>query len=182
MCHLTKEEVKVVAEANLHVVHCPCSNLKLASGLCDVSQLLDAGVNVCLGTDGAASNDDLDIRSEMKAAAFVSKLKSQSPVALPATTLLEMATINGAKALGWEDRIGSLEVGKEADFVALHLMNAPIFNVPTNLVYSSSNHVTNVWVAGKQLLVDGKLTNIDEAALTERGNAWAKKIVLDHEK
>jgi len=94
------------------VVHCPSSNLKLASGLCPVKELLDAGINVCLGTDGAASNDDLDMLSEMKAASFVSKLRANSPVALSAHTLLRMATLSGARALGWDSRIGSLEVGK----------------------------------------------------------------------
>ena len=177
MVHLTPEEISVVAESGAHVVHCPGSNLKLSSGLCGVAALLEAGVNVCLGTDGASSNDDLDMRSEIKLAAFVGKLKSQSPVALPAHTLLRMATINGARALGWEKEIGSLEVGKQADIIAMQLQNSPIHNVQANLVYASgSNKVTNVWVAGRELLRDEKLVGVDEAALTEKGNAWASKI------
>ena len=133
-------------------------------------------MNVCLGTDSAASNDDLDILSEMKAASFVSKLRANSPVALPASTILQMATINGAKALGWDSRIGSLEVGKDADFVSVHMRNSPVFNVITSLVYCGTNPVSNVWVAGRQLLREGVLVNVDEKRLVETGNAWAVKI------
>jgi 5-methylthioadenosine/S-adenosylhomocysteine deaminase len=176
MCHLTAEEVAQAAAAGISVVHCPCSNLKLASGLCPVKELLEAGVNVCMGTDGAGSNDDLDMMSEMKSAAFISKLRAQSPVALPAHTLVEMATINGAKALGWEKTIGSLEVGKQADVVAIHLRNTPIFDVHSALVYVGTNVVTNVWVAGKQLLRDGKLVGVDEEALIAKGNVWGERM------
>lgn len=182
MVHVNPEEISQMAQLGVHVVHCPSSNLKLASGLAPVADLLAAGVNVCLGTDGAASNDDLNVGSEMKCASFVSKLRAQSPVALPAWTLLEMATINGAKALGWESRIGSLEVGKEADFVAIHLRNAPIFDVASTLVYVGTNVVTDVWVAGKQLLDGGKLVGIDESLLTKKGNAWAEKIAVPTKK
>ena len=176
MVHLTPEEIAVVASTGAHAAHCPSSNLKLASGLCPVSELMAANMNVCLGTDSAASNDDLDMQSEMKAAAFVSKLRAASPVALPAATILQMATLNGAKALGWADRIGSLEVGKEADFVTVHMRNAPVFDVQANLVYVGTNRVANVWVAGKQLLREGALVGIDEKKLTEKGNSWASKI------
>ena len=171
------------AQSGAHVVHCPGSNLKLASGLCNVAQLQAAGVNVCLGTDGASSNDDLDMFSEIKLAAFVSKLKANSPVALSAHTLLEMATVNGARALGWEDRIGTLQVGMEADMISVSMKNAPIHDVAANLVYASgSNRVSNVWVAGRQLLNDGKLVGIDEAKLTEMGSEWAKKIAVENTK
>lgn len=133
-------------------------------------------MNVSLGTDSAASNDDLDMMSEMKAAAFVSKLRANSPVALPAATILRMATINGAAALGWADRIGSFEVGKEADIVSVFMRNTPVYNVIQSLVYVGTNPVANVWVAGKQLLQDGKLLHLDEQKLIQRGNAWASKI------
>jgi 5-methylthioadenosine/S-adenosylhomocysteine deaminase len=97
-------------------------------------------------------------------------------VALPAWQILEMATINGAKALGWESRVGSLEVGKEADIVSVHFRNAPVYNVPAALVYVGTNVVTDVWVAGRPLLRDGKVLGVDERALTEKGNAWGRKI------
>jgi 5-methylthioadenosine/S-adenosylhomocysteine deaminase len=176
MVHLTPEEIIQTAASGVQVVHCPSSNLKLASGLCPVAELLAAGVNVALGTDGAASNDDLDVRSEMKCAAFVSKLRAESPVALPAASLVQMATLNGARALGWQDQLGSLQVGKQADFVAVQMKNAPIFDVISNLVYCGTNHVTSVWVAGRPLLLESKLVGIDEAALMQKGNEWASKI------
>jgi len=182
MVHLTPEEIDQAAKADLQVVHCPSSNLKLASGLCPVSELLAAGINVALGTDGAASNDDLDIRSEMKCAAFVSKLRAESPVALPAGKILQMATLNGARALGLEKDIGSLEVGKRADFVAVQLKNAPVFDVVSNLVYCGTNHVTSVWVDGKPLMIGSKLVGMDEAALMEKGNEWASKIEVPRPK
>lgn len=178
MCHLTSEEIALAAKRGISVVHCACSNLKLASGLCPVKELLEAGVNVCLGTDGAGSNDDLDVKSEMKNAAFVSKLRAQSPVALSAVTLVEMATINGARAMGLESQIGSVEVGKQADLISILMRNAPVFNVHSSLVYVQTDVVSNVWVAGKQLLDQGRLVGVDEAALIEKGNAWVKKIII----
>lgn len=141
-----------------------------------MKELLDAGVNVCLGTDGAGSNDDLDILSEMKASAFISKLRAKSPVALSAVTLVEMATINGAKALGWGDIIGSLEIGKQADVVAIHMRNTPVFDIFSALVYVGTNVVTDVWVGGRQLLANRTLVGVDENALIAKGDAWGAKM------
>lgn len=182
MCHLNDEEVSQCAQLQLHVVHCPSSNMKLCSGSCPVRQLLDAGVNVCLGTDGASSNDELSIRSEMKCAAFVAKQKQHSAVALSAREIVRMATLNGARALRWDHAIGSLEVGKQADIVSVWMRNSPVHDVWSQLVYVGTNPVTHVWCSGQALLHEGHLVNVDEQSLMQRGNEWAKKIKIQKKK
>src|SRR5690606_19834090 len=122
------------------VVHCPESNLKLASGICPVAKLIDAGINVAIGTDGAASNNDLDVMGEMRAAALLAKAVSNDAAAVPAHTALRMATLNGAKALGLEADIGSLEVGKAADITAIRLDDLetqPLYDPISNVVYAA---------------------------------------------
>jgi 5-methylthioadenosine/S-adenosylhomocysteine deaminase len=180
MTQLTEEEIEWCAEARVNVVHCPESNLKLASGFCPVSQLVDKGINVSIGTDGAASNNDLDMFSEMKQAALLAKAVAQNASAVPAHTALEMATINGAKALGIDNVTGSLEKGKAADMIAVDLSDVetqPIYDVVSQLVYATSkDKVTDVWVEGKHLLNDRQLTTLNTAQIIHNSQQWAEKI------
>jgi 5-methylthioadenosine/S-adenosylhomocysteine deaminase len=180
MTQLQAEEITRLAEAGASVVHCPESNLKLASGFCPVQALLKAGVNVALGTDGAASNNDLDLLDEMRVAALLAKAVSGDATAVPAHTALRMATLNGAKALGLDDRIGSLKPGKAADITAVDLSalpSQPVYDPVSQIVYSvGREQVTDVWVAGRRLLAHRALTTLDEAAILRRAQAWRDKI------
>lgn len=177
---LLDDEVEQLAVAGAHVVHCPRSNLKLASGTCRTADLVAAGVNVALGTDGAASNNRLDLWSEMTFAALLGKNHVGNAEALPASTLLRMATINGARALGLDQQIGSLEVGKSADVICVRLDApevTPVLDPLSQLVYSAGReHVTDAWVAGQHVLADGALTQIDEPLVLERANDWAQRV------
>lgn len=165
MVHLNDEEIDLAQSTGLTVSHNPQSNMKLASGFARINDLMKAGVNVCLGTDGAASNNDLDMFSEAQSASFLSKAASGDPTALDAMTTLELATINGAKALGIDDKVGSLEVGKDADLIAVdlsHCNTQPIYNPISHLAYAVNSHqVSDTWVAGKQLLSDSSFTDCD---------------------
>lgn len=180
MTQLTELEIEQIAQAKSHVIHCPESNMKLASGLCPVTQLLAAGVNVALGTDGAASNNDLDMLGEMKTAALLAKMASQDAAALPAHQVLQMATLNGAKALGLEQVTGSLEIGKAADLIAINLLEVttqPLYNPISQIVYAShAGQITDVWVAGKHCLDNRQLTTVDESAVLSRALEWGLKI------
>ncbi|RDH89989.1 MAG: TRZ/ATZ family hydrolase [endosymbiont of Seepiophila jonesi] len=180
MTHLEAGEIEIFADGGGHVVHCPESNLKLASGFCPVNRLMKAGVNVALGTDGAASNNDLDMFSEMHTAALLAKGVAEDASAVPAASALSMATINGARALGLGDVTGSLETGKSADLVAVDLQRLntqPVYHPISQLVYAASREqVNHVWIAGRELLRDGALTTIDEANVISRANHWQQKI------
>ena len=180
MTQLDEEEIAALAAANAHVIHCPESNLKLASGFCPLQRLLDAGVNVALGTDGAASNNDLDMLGEMRSAALLAKGVAGDASALPAARALSMATINGARALGLDTVCGSLLPGKAADIVAIRmdeLETQPLYHVISHLVYSCGrDKVSDVWVAGRHLLKDRQLTTLDEAAIRENARQWQQKI------
>ncbi len=182
MTQLTDEEIADYAAANGNVVHCPESNLKLASGFCPVQKLLDAGINVALGTDGAASNNDLDMFGEMRTAALLAKAVAGDATALPAEKALSMATINGARALGLDAICGSLVVGKAADIVAVRmgdLETHPRYHAISQLVYATGrDKVTDVWVAGRHLLKDRQLTTLDEAAILESTLKWQEQIAL----
>ncbi len=177
---MNEEDTKALVENGASIAHCPESNLKLASGFCPVAQLLDAGINVALGTDGAASNNDLDMFGEMQTAALLAKAVAQDAAAMPAAQALRMATINGAKAMGLEADIGTLEPGKFADMIAVRLdtLNAiPTYNPLSHLVYSTnSTQVSHVWVAGKLLVDSGQLTTIDIEALRANVHSWQQKI------
>jgi 5-methylthioadenosine/S-adenosylhomocysteine deaminase len=181
MTQLTNEEIELIAKLGVNVVHCPESNLKLGSGICPVSKLLAAGANVCLGTDGPASNDDLDLLGEMRTSALVDKYRIEDPP-VPAWKMLELGTINGAKALRLDDRIGSIEVGKEADIVAVKLDAYPVYDPVNTLVYvgPSINRVEYVWVAGRPLLEKGELTTIDAVQLRARAQEWGARITQWH--
>ncbi len=173
---LNDDEIELLAQVGASIVHCPESNLKLASGFCPVAQCLAAGVNVALGTDGAASNNDLDMLSEMQTAALLGKAVAKDASAIPAMTALRMATINGAKALGLENVIGSLEIGKAADIIAIDLSEwetQPLYCPISQIVYAASrNQVTDVWVAGKQLLKSRELTAFDITELKNIVQKW----------
>ncbi|MGB5834533.1 MAG: TRZ/ATZ family hydrolase [Thiohalocapsa sp.] len=180
MTQLEDAEIERLAETGSHVVHCPESNLKLASGFCPVARLLDAGVNVALGTDGAASNNDLNLLAEMRTAALLAKGVASSASALPAEAALRMATINGAKALGIDAEIGSLEAGKAADIVALDLSNPhtqPLYHACSQMVYAaSSNQVCQVWVAGRRVIRDGTPLTLEPDAILAAANRWQERI------
>lgn len=169
MTQLQNDEVDLLASSGSHVIHCPESNMKLASGICPVHQLLNAGVNVALGTDSSSSNNNLDMFGEMHAAALLAKVSTMDATALPADQVLKMATINGARALGLEEITGSLEVGKFADIVAVNfdtIETIPVYDPVSHLVYCSSrDHVSDVWIAGKQCMTDRVLNSIDENKL-----------------
>ncbi len=180
MTQLEREEIERFSACGGHVVHCPESNLKLASGFCPVQHLLDAGVNVALGTDGAASNNDLDMMGEMRSAALLAKAVAKQPAAVPAARALEMATLGGARALGLDDTIGSLKPGKAADIVAVDLANIetqPGYHPLSQLVYAAGRqHVTDVWVAGRHLLKERRLTSLDEQVILEKAARWQDRI------
>lgn len=183
MTQLTDEEIEMLATNNANVVHCPESNLKLASGFCPLYKLLQAGVNVALGTDGTASNNDLDMIGEMRTAALLAKTVANNASAAPAHDILKMATINGAKALGLDNEIGSLEKGKSADIVAINmntLETQPMYNVVSQLVYSTTrDQVSNVWVAGQQLLKNRTLMTMDENEILNKSLSWQQKIITN---
>ncbi len=180
MTQLTSDEIRLLGEKGVNVIHCPESNLKLASGFCPIAELTQAGVNVALGTDGNASNNDLDMLGEMHTAALLAKAVAHDASAIPASQALRMATINGAKALGLDKIVGSLEVGKAADIIAVDLGgldSQPLYDPVSHLVYCTTRQqVTHVWVAGKLLLNNRQLTTLDERALIAKAHAWQTKI------
>jgi len=180
MTQLTADDIAFYAQTGAHIVHCPESNLKLASGFCPVAACLDAGINVALGTDGAASNNDQDMLAEMRTAALLAKGVSGNAAAVPAMQALKMATLNGAKALGLEHEIGSLVAGKAADIVAIDLSDLetqPVFNPLAQLVYAASRHqVSDVWIAGRRVLKQRQLTTLDLSQLRKRVADWQQKL------
>ncbi len=181
MTQLTDEEITLSANQGISIVHCPESNHKLASGYCRVADLLSAGTNVALGTDSAASNNDLDMLGEMRTAALTTKNTSGQANTLPAWQTLEMATINGAKALNRDDRIGSLSVGKFADITAIdlnHVSTQPVYDPISQIVYSASREqVSDVWVNGKHLVKNKKITTLDIQNTIQKAQAWRDKII-----
>ena len=181
MVHLDDSDIAKLAETKTHVAHCPTSNAKLASGVCRVVDLQKAGVNVGLGTDGAPCNNSNDLMQEMKLAAIVHKAVSYDPTAVPAENVLEMATINGARALGLEDSIGSLEVGKKADFVAVDVRRVgmqPWFSPVSAVVYSATGRdVDMVVVDGKILVRGGVLLSMDEEEIIREAEKRSKEVV-----
>ncbi len=180
MTQISDEDLALLVESNSSVIHCPESNLKLASGFCPVERLWEAGVNVAIGTDGAASNNDLDLLGETRTAALLAKAVAGSATALDAHRALRMATLNGARALGIEADCGSLEIGKFADLVAFDLSALslqPVYDPVSQLIYACGRDcVRHLWVGGKQLLDDRRLTRIDTQALAERARAWGERI------
>ena len=180
MCDCNTEDVAILKQYDLSIVHCPESNMKLASGICPVNTLLKSGINVALGTDGAASNNDLDMMGEMRSACFLAKVTTGDPTAVSAVDALRMATINGAKALGLAQTIGSLEAEKYADITAIDLSSIetqPLFHPIAQVVYASSRKdISHVWVNGKALLQDYELTTIKLQEVTEKIQYWQERI------
>jgi 5-methylthioadenosine/S-adenosylhomocysteine deaminase len=180
MTQLEDDEISAFAETGASVVHCPESNLKLASGFCPVSRLLAAGINIALGTDSAASNNDLDMFSEMRTAALLAKGVANDTRALPAHQALRMATLNGAVALGIGAETGSLEPGKRADITAVNLGSPdtqPIYHPISQLVYATGrDKVSDVWVSGRQVLRERVLTTMDLQEILSRTADWQVRI------
>ena len=180
MTCLDADELDLLAVSGTTVVHCPESNLKLASGFCPVAELLARGVNVACGTDGAASNNDLDMLGEIRTASLLAKGVAGDPCALPAAQALRMATYNGALALGLERSIGSLEVGKQADIVAIdlgELRARPVYDPVSQIIYSGHrDQITQVWVGGRRVVRDRHLTTLDLKDLRLSTEAWGERI------
>jgi 5-methylthioadenosine/S-adenosylhomocysteine deaminase len=181
MTQIDDSDLEQLVRSGAHIVHCPESNLKLASGLCPVQKLMDEGINVTIGTDGAASNNDLDLFGELKTAAMVAKVVAGDASALSAHRALEMATLNGARALGREQELGSLVAGKLADLIGVDLSDPflqPVYDPASHLVYSNHGRaVSHSWIHGVPQLQDGRLTRIDVADLMLRVSEWRKQIL-----
>lgn len=178
--HLNDEEIALLAAQGCHIAHCPTSNLKLASGIPPLTKMLEKGLNAGLGTDGAASNNRLDLFGEMRLAALLAKGVSGDASALPAHQALQMATLNGARALGLDDVTGSLTVGKAADITAVSLAEletAPCYDVVSHLVYAAGReNVSHVWCNGELLLDERRLTTLNPRDLAALAAVWQKKI------
>ncbi len=183
--HLDESEIERFAEAGVSIAHCPSSNLKLASGIAPVTEFYEAGLNVALGTDGAASNNLLDLFGEMRQAALLAKARSGNASAVSAADALHMATLGGARALGLEHSIGTIESGKWADLTAVDLgrvNSQPVYDVISQLVYATrSDQVSDVWVAGRHQLDGGSFTQIDTEGLIARSNEWHERIATTGE-
>ncbi|RBW51386.1 TRZ/ATZ family hydrolase [Marinobacter sp. F3R11] len=180
MTQVSDPDIALLSETGAHVIHCPESNLKLASGLCPAYKLMSRGVNVAIGTDGAASNNDLDLFGEIHTAAMVAKVVANDAAAFSAHEALQGATLNGAKALGRDHELGSLVAGKLADIIAVDLSDPftqPVYDPASHLVYSNhSRAVSHSWIHGVPQVQDGKLTRIDVPDLMLRVKDWAKQI------
>lgn len=177
--HLSDEEVTAMADAGVAIAHCPKSNLKLASGIAPVTSYQDAGLRVGLGTDGAASNNTLDMFSEMRTAALLAKVRSDNASALSASEALSMATLRAAEVLGLANDIGSIETGKWADLACVDLSalhSQPVYDPVSQLVYTArAEQVSDVWVAGRHQLDDGQFTHIDTTSIRARAQEWRQR-------
>jgi 5-methylthioadenosine/S-adenosylhomocysteine deaminase len=180
---VTDEDIEAISKAGAFVSHCVESNLKLASGIAPVEKMIKAGIKVSFGTDGAASNNDLNIFSEMSTAAKLHKAASGNPTALNAKTVIKMATQWGADSLGLGDKIGSLERGKTADIIIINLEKPhllPLYNIYSHLVYSvRASDVETVLVGGRVVVRDGGLTSVSEEEIMEKTRQWSEKIGAD---
>jgi len=179
--HPARGDIERLATQGCHVVHCPGSNMKLASGIAPVADFVARGINVALGTDGAASNNRLDLLSELRLASLLAKVVTGDASALPARTALRMATLNGAAALGLEARIGSLVPGKDADVAAICIDDVetlPVYDPVSHLANAAGReHVTDVWVAGERVVEDRRLTRVDATTVTSRARVWQDRIL-----
>ena len=180
MTQLTRAEIELCAQRGASVVHCPESNLKLASGFCPVHGLHQAGVNLAIGTDGCASNNDLDMFGEMRTAALLAKAVAEDAAAFDAASALRAATLGGARALGLDHLVGSVEAGKQADLAIVDmspLETQPLHHVASQLVYATGRHqVSDVWIAGKPKLQDKVLVDMDPDALVANARQWRQRI------
>ena len=184
MTQLTEAEIHLCAERGVSVVHCPESNLKLASGFCPACALERAGVNLAIGTDGCASNNDLDMFGETRTAAQLAKAVANDAAGFDAATALRAATLGGAKAIGFDHLVGSIEPGKQADLACVDLSgleSQPLHNVLSQLVYATGRHqVSDVWIAGKARLASRTLVDMDENALISNARQWRERIATLH--
>ncbi|MBB5877397.1 MULTISPECIES: TRZ/ATZ family hydrolase [unclassified Xanthomonas] len=184
MTQLTDAEIHLCAERGVSVVHCPESNLKLASGFCPACALQRAGVNLAIGTDGCASNNDLDMFSENRTAAILAKAVANDATALDAASTLRAATLGGARALGFGEKIGSIEPGKQADLICVDLSaleTQPLHNVLSQLVYATGRQqVSDVWIAGQPKLSQRVLVDMDVDALVANARQWRERIRSVH--
>ena len=180
MTQLTEADIQLCAAQKVSIVHCPESNLKLASGFCPVARLQQAGVRFALGTDGCASNNDLDMFGEIRTAALLAKGVSADPTALDAASALHAATLGSAEAIGLGSRVGSIEVGKQADLICVNLnvtQAQPLHHVLSHLVYAANqHHVTDVWIAGCQKVEAGVLVDLDEELIYARARRWGARV------
>ena len=183
MTQLNGTDLEALSQKAVNVIHCPESNLKLGNGICPVARLLEHNVNLALGTDGAASNNNLDILAEARSAALLAKGHAADPCVLNAFQTLEMLTINAAMALGKENQLGSIEAGKLADLTAIRLnslQTTPMYDVVSHLIYAaSSQQVSHVWVGGRMLLKDEQFLHMDTDDIMDRANYWAKRIATE---
>jgi 5-methylthioadenosine/S-adenosylhomocysteine deaminase len=174
--HLDQQEIDLLGSHAASIAHCPSSNLKLASGFAPIEALRQAGANLCLGTDGAASNNRLDLLQEMRTAALLAKAVAGDAQALPAHAALRAATLGGAQALGIDERTGSIAAGKAADLVAVALRGpelAPCYDPVSHLVYAAGReHVTHVWVNGEARVIEGRLQPSAFSGLEKRAHLW----------
>ena len=180
MTQVDASDITLLQQSGAHVVHCPESNLKLASGFCPLARLLDSGINVAIGTDGAASNNDLNLFGELQSAALLAKAVAEDASVVNAHQALRLATINGAIAMGKDSILGSLEVGKQADITAIavnDIETTPMFDPVSHCVYTNNAHrVSHVWVNGKALLVDRKLQTLNEKEILQQARDWQNRI------
>lgn len=180
MTQLNDAEIALCAERGVSVAHCPESNLKLASGFCPVHKLHHAGVNLALGTDGCASNNDLDMFGEMRTAALLAKGVAGDASALDAASALRMATLGGARAMGLGEQVGSIEPGKQADLACIALdalETQPMYSAISQLVYATGRHqVSDVWIAGVRKLAGGVLVDMDVPAIRAKTRQWQQRI------
>jgi len=178
--HLDHAEIDLLAHHGASVAHCPSSNLKLASGIAPLARFVERNLNTGLGTDGAASNNRLDLLEEMRLAALLAKAESQRANSVPAHAALHMATLGAARAMGLADRIGSIEVGKLADLCAIDLGGlalTPVYHPASHLVYAASrSDVSHVWVEGRMRVDQGRLIGIDEERLRANARAWQLRV------
>jgi len=177
--HLSDEDLQLLGDTGANVSHCIQSNMKLGSGFARIKEMVEAGINISIGTDGAASNNDLDMIGEMNSVALVHKGLNQDATVLTAETVLKMATINGAKTLGL-NRVGELKRGNQADFIVVSMDEphmTPVFNPISHLIYSAkSTDVTATYVAGQCLMKDRELLTLDEQTIKDNARKWAQKI------
>jgi 5-methylthioadenosine/S-adenosylhomocysteine deaminase len=178
--HFNSDEISMLADAGVKIAHCPKSNLKLASGIAPVTEFRAAGMTVGIGTDGAASNNVLDILGETRVAALLAKVQSGDATQLPAEDALRMATLDSARALGLADQTGSIEVGKSADLTCISLgafNSRPVYDPVSQLVYTArADQVSDVWVAGRHLVEGGRLIGADADAIVSRSSEWQRRI------
>jgi 5-methylthioadenosine/S-adenosylhomocysteine deaminase len=177
---VTDDDIAILKRHNVGLSHNPESNMKLASGAAPILKYLAAGVNLSLGTDGAASNNDLDMFEAMRQASFLAKLSSGSPTALPAQAALDLATIGGARVLGLDKTVGSLEAGKHADLITVSMNSArqtPMYDAVSHLVYvTRGDDVRNTIVNGRVLMRDRKMSTLNEAEVLAQARALAQKV------